>query len=129
MLYVGDHIFTDVNVAKRGLSWRTCMIMQELEAEVAGIKYGKERTNKLQRLYRQKDEQVSRQQPCMCMRKCMRMRMRKCKCMRMRMRTCMCGGWGEVGWKGTGRMSCNISYKTAATRVTVKSYKALPPAS
>ena len=27
-LYVGDHIFTDVNMAKRCLSWRTCMILQ-----------------------------------------------------------------------------------------------------
>ena len=30
VLYVGDHIFTDVNMAKKGLSWRTCMILQEL---------------------------------------------------------------------------------------------------
>ena len=28
VLYVGDHIFTDVNMAKKGLSWRTCMILQ-----------------------------------------------------------------------------------------------------
>ena len=28
LLYVGDHIFTDVNLAKRGLSWRTCLILQ-----------------------------------------------------------------------------------------------------
>ena len=27
-LYVGDHLFTDVNMAKRGLSWRTCLILQ-----------------------------------------------------------------------------------------------------
>jgi len=59
VLYVGDHIFTDVNMAKRGLSWRTCLIMQELEAEVEGLEDGKERTHKLQRLFRQKDEQSS----------------------------------------------------------------------
>jgi len=59
VLYVGDHIFTDVNMAKRGLSWRTCLILQELEAEVAGLENGKERTHKLQRLFRQKDEQSS----------------------------------------------------------------------
>jgi len=59
VLYVGDHIFTDVNTAKRGLSWRTCMIMQELEADIEGSQQGKERTNKLQRLYRQMDEQSS----------------------------------------------------------------------
>ena len=33
---------------------------QELEAEVQGIEDGKERTRKLQRLFRQKDEQVTR---------------------------------------------------------------------
>jgi len=59
VLYVGDHIFTDVNMAKRGLSWRTCLIMQELEAEVLGIEDGKERTGKVHRLYRQMDEQSS----------------------------------------------------------------------
>ena len=32
MLYVGDHLFTDVNMAKRGLSWRTCLILQEVRA-------------------------------------------------------------------------------------------------
>lgn len=36
VLYVGDHLFTDVNMAKRGFSWRTCLILQELEAEMAG---------------------------------------------------------------------------------------------
>ena len=41
MLYVGDHLYTDVNMAKRGLSWRTCMIMQELEEEMEGIEEGK----------------------------------------------------------------------------------------
>ena len=39
VLYVGDHIFTDVNMAKKGLSWRTCMILQELEREVTGLAY------------------------------------------------------------------------------------------
>jgi len=41
VLYVGDHIFTDVNMAKKGLSWRTCMILQELEREVMGLAYGR----------------------------------------------------------------------------------------
>lgn len=36
VLYIGDHLFTDVNMAKRGFGWRTCMILQELEAEMAG---------------------------------------------------------------------------------------------
>ena len=38
MLYVGDHHFTDVNMAKRGLSWRTCLVLQELESEMRAVK-------------------------------------------------------------------------------------------
>jgi len=56
VLYVGDHIFTDVNMAKRGLSWRTCLILQELEAEVDGLDAGRDATKELLRLIRLKDE-------------------------------------------------------------------------
>ena len=34
ILYVGDHIFADVNLSKRHLSWRTALILRELEAEI-----------------------------------------------------------------------------------------------
>lgn len=37
ILYVGDHIFVDVNVAKSVLRWRTCLVMRELEEEVEAI--------------------------------------------------------------------------------------------
>jgi 5'-nucleotidase len=36
-LYVGDHIFVDVNVAKRVTRWRTALILRELEEEIAAI--------------------------------------------------------------------------------------------
>jgi HAD superfamily 5'-nucleotidase-like hydrolase len=35
LLYVGDHMFGDVHVSKRTLSWRTALILREMEAEVA----------------------------------------------------------------------------------------------
>lgn len=34
MLYVGDHIFTDVSQSKVNLKWRTALICRELEREV-----------------------------------------------------------------------------------------------
>lgn len=34
ILYVGDHIFTDVTISKKQLRWRTALIIRELEAEV-----------------------------------------------------------------------------------------------
>ena len=35
MLYVGDHIFSDILRSKRSLGWRTCLIIPELEPELA----------------------------------------------------------------------------------------------
>ena len=37
ILYVGDHMFGDVHVSKRSLSWRTALVLRELEAEVAAL--------------------------------------------------------------------------------------------
>ena len=34
ILYVGDHIFTDVSQSKVNLKWRTALICRELEREV-----------------------------------------------------------------------------------------------
>ena len=59
VLYVGDHLFTDVNMAKRGLSWRTCLILQELEEEMAGMGTGMASAQKLTRLLRKKDLQAA----------------------------------------------------------------------
>ncbi|MFZ2446752.1 MAG: HAD-IG family 5'-nucleotidase [Syntrophobacteraceae bacterium] len=35
ILYVGDHIFVDVNVSKSVLRWRTALVIRELEEEIA----------------------------------------------------------------------------------------------
>ena len=37
ILYVGDHIFVDVNVSKNVLRWRTALILRELEAEITEL--------------------------------------------------------------------------------------------
>ena len=37
ILYVGDHVFTDVHVSKDILRWRTALVLRELEAELAGV--------------------------------------------------------------------------------------------
>jgi len=37
ILYVGDHMFGDVHVSKRTLSWRTALVLRELEAEVEAL--------------------------------------------------------------------------------------------
>ncbi|TVQ97980.1 MAG: HAD family hydrolase [Deltaproteobacteria bacterium] len=34
ILYVGDHIFTDVNVSKNLLRWRTALVIRELEGDI-----------------------------------------------------------------------------------------------
>ncbi len=37
ILYVGDHIFTDVNISKNLLRWRTALVLRELEDELEAI--------------------------------------------------------------------------------------------
>ena len=37
LLYVGDHLFTDVNVSKSVLRWRTALILRELEEELEAL--------------------------------------------------------------------------------------------
>jgi len=37
LLYVGDHMFGDVHVSKRTLSWRTALVLRELEAEAEAL--------------------------------------------------------------------------------------------
>jgi 5'-nucleotidase len=37
ILYVGDHLFGDVNVSKQLLRWRTALVLRELELDVAAI--------------------------------------------------------------------------------------------
>lgn len=38
ILYVGDHIYTDVHVSKNVLRWRTALVLRELEAELAATR-------------------------------------------------------------------------------------------
>lgn len=38
ILYVGDHIFVDVNISKSVLRWRTALVLREIEGEVAAIR-------------------------------------------------------------------------------------------
>lgn len=37
VLYVGDHLFTDVHVSKEVLRWRTTLVVRELEEEIAAL--------------------------------------------------------------------------------------------
>jgi HAD superfamily 5'-nucleotidase-like hydrolase len=37
LMYVGDHIFTDVNVSKSISRWRTALVLRELEDEIAAV--------------------------------------------------------------------------------------------
>jgi HAD superfamily 5'-nucleotidase-like hydrolase len=37
ILYVGDHVFTDVHVSKDILRWRTALVLRELESDLDGI--------------------------------------------------------------------------------------------
>ncbi len=59
ILYIGDHLFSDVNVAKRGLSWRTALIMQELESEIDGLAKGKRATLELDSLLASHEKHTS----------------------------------------------------------------------
>jgi len=35
ILYVGDHMYSDILRSKRSLGWRTCLVVPELETEIA----------------------------------------------------------------------------------------------
>ncbi len=50
ILYVGDHMYTDVHVSKSTLRWRTALIVRELEADVAAEMAFGDRQRKLTRL-------------------------------------------------------------------------------
>ena len=56
ILYVGDHIFSDVNISKSILRWRTALILRELEEELKFIKQNSESHAKLQQLMKLKED-------------------------------------------------------------------------
>lgn len=55
LLYVGDHMFGDVHVSKRTLSWRTALVLRELEAEVAALEGYRPTELRLMALMRDKE--------------------------------------------------------------------------
>lgn len=54
ILYVGDHMFGDVHVSKRTLSWRTALVLRELEGEVAALEGFHDAELRLMTLMREK---------------------------------------------------------------------------
>ncbi len=59
ILYVGDHLFTDVNVSKSVLRWRTALILRELEDELAAIDSFRETQQQLTDMMARKVEMES----------------------------------------------------------------------
>jgi HAD superfamily 5'-nucleotidase-like hydrolase len=55
ILYVGDHVFTDVHVSKDVLRWRTALVLRELESDLAGIDRFRETQIRLSRLMTEKE--------------------------------------------------------------------------
>lgn len=55
LMYVGDHIYADTNVAKSLLQWRTCLIMRELEGEVRALAMNQARRRELAALLARRD--------------------------------------------------------------------------
>ena len=55
ILYVGDHVFTDVHISKTLLRWRTALILRELEDEVAAIERFRPAQAELARMMREKE--------------------------------------------------------------------------
>ncbi|CAM9183248.1 unnamed protein product, partial [Discosporangium mesarthrocarpum] len=59
LLYVGDHMFSDILRSKRTLGWRTCLIVPELEEEMKAHKDNQHlrgEVNSLRTLQYQMDE-------------------------------------------------------------------------
>jgi hypothetical protein len=54
ILYVGDHVFADVNVSKSMLRWRTGLVVRELEAEIASLEEFKPQQRQLSEMMEEK---------------------------------------------------------------------------
>lgn len=50
ILYVGDHLFADVNVSKTILRWRTALVLRELEEEIVAISKADKRQEEIHEL-------------------------------------------------------------------------------
>jgi HAD superfamily 5'-nucleotidase-like hydrolase len=55
LLYVGDHIFADVNISKSSNRWRTGLVLRELERELAALESFKPAQRELTRLMSEKE--------------------------------------------------------------------------
>jgi len=56
IMYIGDHIFTDVNLAKAYMRWRTALIVREIEEEVVAMDTGRHHTLELHALIKAKEK-------------------------------------------------------------------------
>jgi len=56
ILYVGDHMFTDVHVTKDILRWRTALIVRELEGDLAEAANHREDHGRLANMMREKEQ-------------------------------------------------------------------------
>ena len=56
IMYVGDHIFTDVNIAKAYMRWRTALIVREVEEEVIAMDRGRATSQALSALVKRKEQ-------------------------------------------------------------------------
>ena len=56
VLYVGDHIYGDILRSKKETSWRTAMIIQELDAEVAALESCATELARIRELYEQREK-------------------------------------------------------------------------
>ena len=55
ILYVGDHLFVDVNVSKKVLRWRTALVVRELEREIEDFQAFAEKQDQLSTLMSKKE--------------------------------------------------------------------------
>jgi hypothetical protein len=56
ILYIGDHIFTDVHVTKDLLRWRTALVARELEHELEALESFREKQRRLDELMQRKEQ-------------------------------------------------------------------------
>lgn len=56
VLYIGDHLFSDVRVSKAILRWRSGLIIRELEEELGAVEAFEEEQQQLSELMRRKEE-------------------------------------------------------------------------
>jgi len=55
ILYVGDHLFVDVNVSKKVLRWRTALVVRELEQEIEAFQSFADQQDQLSALMKKKE--------------------------------------------------------------------------